>query len=99
MIMLQRVTAEGRSSGCYHTPLDKVPDCKGNTVALKASKVSDTYTILKIENGKALCLPKVAGESVALGVDDLAAVAKFEEPIYPYLEPIDTICNAPDSGL
>ena len=26
-------------------------------------------------------------------------VAEFGEPIYPYLKPIDTVCNAPDSDL
>ena len=26
-------------------------------------------------------------------------VAQFGEPIYPYLQPLDTVCNAPDSDL
>ena len=81
------------------TPLYDVPIRKNSTVALKAGKVSDTFVVLKVENGKALCLPKAGGESAAFDVDDLVAVAEFGEPIYPYLKPIDTICNAPDSGL
>lgn len=32
-------------------------------------------------------------------LDELVAVAEFGEPIYPYLKPIDTVCNAPDSDL
>lgn len=81
------------------TPLYDVPIRKNSTVALKAGKVSDTFVVLKVENGKALCLPKAGGESAAFDVDDLVAVAEFGEPIYPYLKPIDTICNAPDSDL
>lgn len=81
------------------TPLYDVPVRKGSTAALKAGKVSDTFVVLKVENGKALCLPKAGGESAAFDVDDLVAVAEFGEPIYPYLKPIDTICNAPDSDL
>ena len=80
------------------TPLYDVPIRKNSTVALKAGKVSDTFVVLKVENGKALCLPKAGGEPAAFDVDDLVAVAEFGEPIYPYLKPIDTICNAPDSG-
>ena len=81
------------------TPLYDVPVRKGSIVALKTGKVSDTFVVLKIENGKALCLPKAGGVSAEFEVDDLVAVAEFGEPIYPYLKPIDTICNAPDSDL
>ena len=34
-----------------------------------------------------------------LPVDALVCVAQFGEPIYPYLQPLDTVCNAPDSDL
>lgn len=34
-----------------------------------------------------------------LPVDVLVCVAQFGEPIYPYLQPLDTVCNAPDSDL
>lgn len=32
-------------------------------------------------------------------LDELVAIAEFGEPIYPYLKPIDMVCNAPDSDL
>ncbi len=32
-------------------------------------------------------------------MDALVCVAQFGEPIYPYLQPLDTVCNAPDSDL
>ena len=34
-----------------------------------------------------------------LPVDALVCVAQFGEPIYPYLQPLGTVCNAPDSDL
>ena len=39
------------------------------------------------------------GETLSFPLDDLVWVAEFGEPIYPYLKPIDTVCNAPDSSL
>lgn len=32
-------------------------------------------------------------------MDALVCVAQFGEPIYPYLQPLDSVCNAPDSDL
>ena len=81
------------------TPLWDIPVKKGSKVALKAGKVSDFYTVLKMVDGKALCLSKDKSETSEFPVDDLVSVAEFGEPIYPYLKPIDTVCNAPDSDL
>lgn len=81
------------------TPLYDVPVRKGSAVALKTGKVSETYVVVQLADGKATCLPKVGGESVTFAVDTLVSVAEFGEPIYPYLKPIDTVCNAPDSDL
>lgn len=81
------------------TPLYDVPVRKGAKVALKAGKVSDFYTVIKIEAGKALCLNKDRKGTSKFSVEDLVCVAEFGEPIYPYLKPMDTVCNAPDSYL
>lgn len=81
------------------TPLYDIPVKKGAKVALKADKVSDFYTVLKIADGKALCLNKDKTETAEFAVDELVCIAEFGEPIYPYLKPIDSICNAPDSDL
>jgi len=81
------------------TPLYDIPVRKGAQVSRKAGKVSDTYTVLKIENGAALCLPKDSTEAVELAVDDLVTTAEFGEPIYPSLQLLDEVCNAPDSDL
>ena len=81
------------------TPLYDIPVKKGAKVSLKTGKVSDFYTVLKIEDGKALCLNKDRTETAEFAVDDLVCVAEFGDPIYPYLQPLDTVCNAPDSDL
>lgn len=81
------------------TPLYDIPVKKGSKVALKTGKVSDFYTVLKIEDGKALCYSKDRNETKQFDVDELVCVAEFGEPIYPYLKPLDSVCNAPDSDL
>ena len=81
------------------TPLWDIPVKKGCKVALKTGQVSDFYTVLKIEDGKASCLNKDKSATAEFDVDELITVAEFGEPIYPYLKPIDTVCNAPDSDL
>lgn len=81
------------------TPLYDVPVTPGKTVAQKNSSLSNFYKVLSVENGVAECIKQNANEPVKFSVKDLVVVATFGEPIYPYLQPIDTICNAPDSDL
>ena len=81
------------------TPFWDIPVKKGSKVALKAGQVSDFYTVLKIEDGVATCLNKDKSAMAEFTVDELVSVAEFGEPIYPYLKPLDTVCNAPDSDL
>ena len=81
------------------TPLWDIPVRKGSKVALKTGHVSDFYTVLKIEDGVATCLNKDKSATEDFAVDELVSVAEFGEPIYPYLKPIDKVCNAPDSDL
>ena len=52
-----------------------------------------------IGDGKAVCEHKAGHEEAEFALDELVAVAEFGEPIYPYLKPIDSVCNAPDSDL
>ncbi|MBP2641044.1 MAG: Adenine specific methylase Mod [Firmicutes bacterium] len=81
------------------TPLYDIPVRKDSTVALKAGKVNETYVVLKLKDDTAVCLPKGGGELSEIPVADLVSVAEFGETIYPYLKPIDSVCNAPDSDL
>lgn len=81
------------------TPLYDIPVRRGVKAALKAGDVSDFYQVLKVGDGKAICIKRGETEAVEFPVDDLVSIAEFGEPIYPYLKPIDTVCNAPDSDL
>ena len=81
------------------TPLYDVEIRRDSKVALKAGQVSDIYIVRSIDGDKAICEHKSDHAEVAFALDDLVAVAEFGEPIYPYLKPIDTVCNAPDSDL
>ncbi len=81
------------------TPLYDIPVHRGGKVALKAGDVSDFYQVLNVEDGNALCIKRGETEAVAFPVDALVTIAEFGQPIYPYLQPIDTVCNAPDSDL
>ena len=81
------------------TPLYEIPVRKGLKVSLCGGKANETYTVLKIEDGKALCLPRNGNEAVEFPVDDLVTTAELGDPIYPCLQMLDEVCNAPDSDL
>ena len=53
---------------------------------------------MKIEDGTALCLPRNGNEAVEFPVDDLVTTAELGS-IYPCLQMLDDVCNAPDSDL
>ena len=83
------------------TPLYDVPVRRGATVARNLpGKLDETYNVIKIEGETAVCC-KQADKTVVeeIPLDDLIAVARFGDPIYPYLQPIDSVCNAPESDL
>lgn len=81
------------------TPLYDIPVKRGSTVAKKAGAVSEMYEVSAIKDGIATCYHNVTEEKEEIPVEELVSVAQFGEPIYPYLKPIDSICNAPDSDL
>ena len=81
------------------TPLYDILVRRGSTVAKKTGAVSDMYEVNSIKDGVATCYHKVTEEKEEIPVDELVCVAQFGEPIYPYLKPIDSICNAPNSDL
>ncbi len=81
------------------TPLYDIPVRKGIKVSVRNGKANETYTVLKIKDGKALCLPKNSTEAVEFDVADLVTTAELGDPIYPCLQPLGEVCNAPDSEL
>ena len=82
-----------------YTPLYEVPVRVGGLVAKKTGYVSDIFLVTKIEEDAATCLNRETRVESVIPLDELVTVAQFGEPIYPYLKPIDTVCNAPDSDL
>jgi len=81
------------------TPLYDVPIKKGGSVAKKTGVVSDVYEVAQIQEGIATCINKVSKIVEQVPVTELVTVAQFGEPIYPYLKPVESICNAPESDL
>ena len=81
------------------TRLYGIPIRKGSMVTLKNDKSNQTFVVLRKTGDTAVCLPRNGGETVMHPLSDLVMVAEFGEPIYPYLEPLDSVCNAPDSDL
>ena len=81
------------------TPLYDVPVKKKSLVALKAGKLDELYRLTKIVDDKISCVRVSDGEEMTFNKDDLISVAQFGDAIYPYLQPLDTVCNAPDSSL
>lgn len=82
------------------TPLYDIPIKNGSLVAKKDVKIEDIYQVQKIEGDVAICRKKtVNGETETFPLNDLVSIAEFGNPIYPYLKPIDSVCNAPDGTL
>ena len=79
------------------TPLYEMLVNCGSNVALKSENINDIYRVIAINNEKALCIKE--DEKEEWNIADLVVVAKFGEPIYPYLKQIDSVYNAPDSDL
>ncbi|WP_026491447.1 site-specific DNA-methyltransferase [Butyrivibrio sp. XPD2002] len=88
---------EGHLPEC--TPLYDIPVKKGAVVAKKAGAVSEMYEVSSIKDGIATCYHKVTEVMDEIPVEELVCVAEFGEPIYPYLKPIDSICNSDESDL
>lgn len=80
------------------TLLYEVPVQRGSLVA-RNGNAKDVYQVIEINGGTAECFSRTDKQTVELPVSELTCVAEFGEPIYPYLEPLDSVENAPDSGL
>ena len=71
----------------------------GMPAVKKAGKINEVWDVLKVEDGQAMCRRSTTGEIATIATDELVAVAQFGDPIFPALQPIDYIENAPDSRL
>ena len=83
------------------TPLYDMPIKRGCKVMLRDNKEDKSiYVVIKIEEDKAICTKRDnQGELFTFSIPDIVRVAEFGESIYPYLKPLDAVCNAPDSEL
>lgn len=83
------------------TPLYDMPVKSGCNVMRRDSKDDKSiYVVLKVEGDTAVCVkPEQKDETATFELKDIVRVAEFGESIYPYLKPLDSVCNAPDSDL
>jgi len=81
------------------TPLYGIGIKRGSTVAKKTGAINDVYRVISIDGETATCLRLASGESETVALSELVPVAQFGEPIYPTLQPIAQVENAPDSDL
>lgn len=80
------------------TPMYDVPIYIGAKVA-KKGEIKESFRVLKIENEIAECQSQITKKIVKLRIKEIITVAEFGEAIYPYLDKIDEVCNAPDNEL
>lgn len=82
------------------TPLYDLPIKEGYLVAEKLGRMNQVYRVQKIEGEDVTCTKYIPTKEIFnFKLNDLVRVALFGEPIYPYLQELDSICNAPDSDL
>ena len=81
------------------TPLYGIAIKRGSTVARKAGHINDIYTVMKLNGDTTLCRQVATGDTVDIPLVELVTVARFGEPIFPTLQPVDSVENAPDSSL
>ena len=72
---------------------------RGTKVALRDATPNDVYEVQNIVEENAECRHLITMEDSTFPLKDLVAVAQRGDIIYPYLKPIDSVKNAPDSDL
>ena len=81
------------------TPLWGVKIRRGMTVARKGGEINDPLVVQRIKDGVATCWHASAKQAEEIALDDLIPIARFGDPIYPVLTPIDAVENAPGDKL
>ena len=82
------------------TPLYDVPIKVKSLVARKDGYFKEFFRVKRIDGDTLFCEKEDdSHEQVELQKNEAVAVALFGEPIYPYLNPMDAVKNAPDSDL
>ena len=83
------------------TPLYDLPINRGSKVMLRNSREDKSlYIVITKDDNSVLCGKKDnLKDQSRFNINDLVRVAEFGEPIYPYLQRIDSVCNAPEDPL
>lgn len=77
----------------------EVPIRRGTNVVIRNKSVGDVYEVQNLTDTEATCIQLSSMNEVVLPLNDLVAVAQRGDIIYPYLKPMDSVKNAPDSDL
>ena len=87
----------------HHIPdnllMPEVPIRRGTNVVMRNGKVSDVYEVQSLTDTEATCIQLSTMSEVVLPLADLVVIAQRGDVIYPYLKPMDSVKNAPDSEL
>lgn len=81
------------------TPMPDVRIKRGSLVAKRGGEISKLFRVVALNGGMATCLNEADGTEQQIAASELMAVARFGEPVFPYLQPQDSICRAPESDL
>ena len=91
-----------------NTPLFDVPVKRGLLVTqrrklTKAGREKEEsveyYVVVSMDGDNVVCEHTVSHEQVTMAKGEVVVVAKLGDPIYPYLKPMGSVQNAPDSEL
>lgn len=72
---------------------------RGSKVALRDRTPNEVYEVQSLTEKKAVCINISTMEEKTFPLSNLIAVAQRGDVIYPYLKPMDSVQNAPDSDL
>ncbi len=81
-------------------PLYDVPIKQGSSVVKRNGDINEVYYVSKIDGSTLSCIrmDKTKKEE-CFDKDDMVTISQFGQSIYPFVKPLDSICNAPDSDL
>ena len=79
--------------------LPDVPIRRGSRVVLRTGSPTDAMIVKSINGDLATCYHLLTKTEVEIAVSDIVCVAQFGEPIYPFLQVIDKVKNAPDNEV
>ena len=80
------------------TPLYKAEVREGSVVAKRGEDLTDLWRVLSIVDGQAECMNHTSGEKSQFAVNELMVVARFGDPIFPTLTPVDIVQNGSDDS-